>query len=122
MKIAVIGTGNVGSVLGRRWALGGHTVVFGSREPQGDKVQALVKASGAGASAASEREAAAAADVVLLAVPWHVATNVAASLGDVRGKVLIDATNPLALTFRGRWALRRRRPSRSPQRCPARVL
>ena len=33
MRIAVIGTGNVGGALGKRWAQGGHTVVFAARDP-----------------------------------------------------------------------------------------
>jgi predicted dinucleotide-binding enzyme len=31
MKIAVIGAGNVGATLGKRWAKLGHEVVFGVR-------------------------------------------------------------------------------------------
>ena len=33
MKIGIIGTGNVGSALGTRWAGLGHTVMFGARNP-----------------------------------------------------------------------------------------
>ncbi|MBK9976416.1 MAG: NAD(P)-binding domain-containing protein [Gemmatimonadetes bacterium] len=34
MRIAVIGSGNVGGTLGRRWATLGHDVVFGVRDPK----------------------------------------------------------------------------------------
>jgi predicted dinucleotide-binding enzyme len=36
MKIAVIGTGNIGSTLGGRWRAAGHDVVYGSRAGSGD--------------------------------------------------------------------------------------
>ena len=37
MEIAVLGTGDVGGTLGRRWAQKGHQVVFGSRNPGEEK-------------------------------------------------------------------------------------
>ena len=66
MKIAVIGMGKVGSVLGRRWAAVGHEIIFGVRKPDNPDKQAQARA--AGASLASVRQAAG-AEVVLLAVP-----------------------------------------------------
>jgi predicted dinucleotide-binding enzyme len=47
MKIAVIGMGNVGGVLGRRWAKAGHQVTFGARNPNDPKTQSEAKAAGA---------------------------------------------------------------------------
>ena len=41
-KIAVIGTGNVGSALGPEFAALGHTIVYGSRTPNEKDVQDLV--------------------------------------------------------------------------------
>ena len=46
--IAVIGTGAVGSALGPRFASLGHEIVYGSRAPERDDVQALVAEGGAG--------------------------------------------------------------------------
>ena len=46
MKIAVIGAGNVGGTLGKRWARAGHEVAFGARNPADAKVAALVRESG----------------------------------------------------------------------------
>jgi predicted dinucleotide-binding enzyme len=40
MKIAILGTGKVGGKPGEGWAVAGHTIVFGSRDPNSDKVQA----------------------------------------------------------------------------------
>ncbi len=68
MKIAVIGMGKVGGVLGRRWAQAGHEIILGVRDP--DNPDKLAQAKAAGASLASARQAAADAEVVLLAVPW----------------------------------------------------
>jgi hypothetical protein len=95
MRIAVIGTGNVGATLGRRWARGGHAVIFGTRRPDHEEVRALVGASGAGASAAPPPEAASRADVVVLAVPGQSAAAAAGSLGSLEGKILVDCTNPI---------------------------
>lgn len=95
MHIAVIGAGNVGSTLGRRWARGGHHVVFGVRDPRSDKIQRVLAAAGPDASAASVRDAAAAAPIVLLATPWPATQDALSAAGDLTGKILIDATNPL---------------------------
>ena len=37
--VAMIGTGNVGAALGRRFAEHGHTVVYGSRNPSAADVR-----------------------------------------------------------------------------------
>jgi NADPH-dependent F420 reductase len=95
MKIAVIGTGNVGRALGTRWAKAGHQVTFGSRHPDSAEVQALVAGAGSSASAASVAEAARRSEVVVLAVPWPAAQKVIEGLGDLGGKVLLDVLNPL---------------------------
>lgn len=90
MHIAIIGTGNVGTTLGERWRASGHTIVYGVREG---------KAGPNGAPAADVRAAVAAAEAVLLAVPWTAAETVVRELGDLGGRILIDATNPIAPGF-----------------------
>jgi lactate dehydrogenase-like 2-hydroxyacid dehydrogenase len=42
VEIGVIGAGNVGGTLGRRWAQAGHKVVFGVREPNDEKMRTLL--------------------------------------------------------------------------------
>ena len=37
MNIGIIGVGNVGGTLGRRWAQLGHSIAYGVREPEGEK-------------------------------------------------------------------------------------
>jgi NADPH-dependent F420 reductase len=93
--IAVIGTGEVGGALGPEFAAQGHTIVYGSRDPQRDKVQELVEKTGELASATSPAEAAAQADIVVLAVPGLMVEEITKSLGDLSGKIIIDPTNPL---------------------------
>ena len=95
MTIGVIGSGNVGGALGTRCAAKGHQVVFGSRDPQAADMKQLVATAGKTARAATLQEAARNGDVLLLATPWPVTKDVVRGLGDLSGKVLIDATNPL---------------------------
>jgi 8-hydroxy-5-deazaflavin:NADPH oxidoreductase len=101
MKIAVIGAGNVGGTLGRRWAVAGHEVAFGARDPAEARLAALVRESGPSARAASVPEAAQDAAVVVLTVPWDSARDALAAAGELRGRILIDATNPVPLTPEG---------------------
>jgi len=93
--VAVIGTGNVGMALGTEFGGLGHTVIYGSRSPLSLKTMELVTRTGARASAKRPADAAAAADVIILAVPGMVTEQVASGLGDLSGKLVIDATNPL---------------------------
>ena len=93
--VAVIGTGNVGMALGTEFAGLGHQVIYGSRSPTASKTTDLVAKTGGNASAALPADAAAQSDVVILAVPGMVTETVAAGLGDLAGKIIIDATNPL---------------------------
>ena len=92
--VAVIGTGNVGSALGQRLAAAGHTIVYGSRDPERASIRTLVALSGPGASAASQRAAASAARIVVLAVPWEIAETLTTELGTLDGKIIVDPTNP----------------------------
>lgn len=92
--IAVLGTGDMGDSFGPRLAGLGYTVIYGSRDPESDRVKALVEATGHGATAAVNAEAAMAADIVLLALPWRAVEPVVASLGEMTGKIIIDMTWP----------------------------
>jgi 8-hydroxy-5-deazaflavin:NADPH oxidoreductase len=92
--VALIGTGNVGAALGRRFAEHGHTVVYGSRDPGSAEVAALVRDTGHGAEALPPAQAAARSRVVVLAVPWSAAEDVVRGLGSLSGKIVVDPTNP----------------------------
>jgi predicted dinucleotide-binding enzyme len=95
MNIGIIGSGNVGGALGVRWAKNGHLVVFSSRNPQSIEMAQLTARAGAKARAASVCEAASASEVLLLATPWAGARDAIAGAGDLTGKIVIDAINPL---------------------------
>ena len=104
MKIGIVGgTGKEGAGLGARWAQAGHEIVIGSRDAARAQVKAAELASavpGARITGAGNRDAAAAAEVVVLAVP---ADGLAATLPEVkdacRGKVVVSTVVPL--TFGG---------------------
>ncbi len=100
MKIAIIGTGNVGRAFGGSLVRAGHEVTLAAR----DEVKTRTVAGELGASAASTpREAAKDVDVVVLAVPFEsAAEQVARDLLPVAtGKVVIDVTNPIKPDFSG---------------------
>ena len=96
MRIAVIGSGSVGSGLARAWSALGHSVVVGSRSPESERVAGLVAEIGNGVEAAGLSASVTGADVIVLAVPWGAVEESISRLGDVSGRVLIDATNPIA--------------------------
>lgn len=99
MKVAIIGTGNVGSALGGSLARAGHEVTFAARDAA--KTKGLAGKLGAHA-AATPAEAAAGADAVVVAVPYGAVADVARGIaGRVDGKVVIDATNPLKADYSG---------------------
>ncbi len=81
--------------MGTRWAQGGHEVVFSSRDPGSAQMRELVARAGKSAQAAGAAETASSSDVILLATPWPATKAVLADAGDLAGKVLIDAVNPL---------------------------
>lgn len=88
MKIAVIGSGNVGSALGTAWVKAGHQVTFGSRKPSQEKPIP-------GSSVAEVKAAIENAEIVALAVPFSAVPEVLKQITDWKNKVLIDCTNPL---------------------------
>lgn len=90
MKIGIIGSGNIGGTLGRHWAKAGHEVMFSSRNP--DELKEM--ADSISAKVGTVAEAADFGEVLLLAVPLKHNEEVGNQLGDLSGKILIDATNP----------------------------
>jgi predicted dinucleotide-binding enzyme len=93
MKIGIIGSGNVGATLGRRFAEAGHAVAFGARRPDSPKMAELAKIPHARVT--TTPDAAQSSDVIVLSTPWPATRDALAALGDLRGKILLDCTNPL---------------------------
>jgi predicted dinucleotide-binding enzyme len=95
-KIAVLGSGQVGQVLADGLIKHGHEVMRGSREP--DKLAAWRGGAGSKAHTGTFAEAAKWGDSVLLAVKGSAAVAVLeqAGLANLAGKLVMDATNPIA--------------------------
>jgi predicted dinucleotide-binding enzyme len=94
MKIGILGSGNVGGTLGKRWAKGGHTVVFSSRNPESEKMKTLVAEAGSNAVAGTIADTVQQSDILLLASPWSATKEMIAAAGNLADKILIDLTNP----------------------------
>ena len=91
-NIAIIGSGNIGSNLARLFAAK-HNVTLGSRNPE------QTRAKLPGLTVTDYAQVAKSADMVILAVPFSEVTAVAAKVGSLAGKILIDVTNPLTADF-----------------------
>lgn len=90
--VAIIGTGTLAGTLGPAMGRQGYPVIYGSRDPSREAVKDLVKRTGPKASVLTQQEAAAKAPIVILAVPGAVVEEVAGSLGDLGGKIIIDVS------------------------------
>jgi len=105
------GTGDQGKGLAYRFARAGHSVVIGSRSAErgaqaAGEVAALSQVIGT-ITGTGNAEAAHAADIVIVAVPWEGhAETVASVRGQLHGKVVIDCVNPLGFDTKGPYALR----------------
>jgi 8-hydroxy-5-deazaflavin:NADPH oxidoreductase len=107
--IAVIGgTGSAGMGLALRWARAGETIIIGSRDEQRAQLAAVSIQKRVGAEAkvsGMENSAAcAAADILMLTVPFEAQASLLKQLKpDITdGSILIDATVPLAASVGGR--------------------
>jgi predicted dinucleotide-binding enzyme len=95
-RIAVLGAGNVGGTLGRIWISKGQEVTFGVPDPQKSKREITAQA-----KVMTNKEAVAGADVLVLSVPWPAAHEAIRDAGELKNKILIDCTNPLASDLKG---------------------
>jgi 8-hydroxy-5-deazaflavin:NADPH oxidoreductase len=101
VNIGVLGTGCVGGALGCRWAAAGHSVFFGARERSSDEARRVMDRAGSAARVGTCAEAVAAADLILLAIPWDQTRSVLESAPTLDGKVLMDCINPLTRDLSG---------------------
>lgn len=99
MKIAIIGTGGIGTGLASVLAKTAHDVTVSDRKG-GTEAAAKLAARGLSVRAADVRLAVQAADVVILAVPYGAAAGLA-EVADFVGKIVIDVTNPVKEDFSG---------------------
>jgi predicted dinucleotide-binding enzyme len=110
MDIAVIGSGNIGGTLARRWVDAGHRVTLGARDPATGKAQSLTEQLGVAVEVHAIGEAIEGADAVLVATPGAAVADLAAEHGDrLARRVVLDATNDMAgssLHHMDEWAVR----------------
>ena len=97
MKYALFGTGMVGTTIANKLIQNGHSVMMGSRSATNEKALAWVKSAGNNASSGTFSDAAKYADIVFNCTKGEVAMEVigAAGVENLKGKILIDISNPL---------------------------
>ena len=107
MRIGILGgTGPQGRGLGRRFAVAGHRVVLGSRSAERAQ-QVAEDYAGLGDVTGGDNADAAAAELVVVAVPYAGHAALLADLVEpLTGKVVVDCVNPLGFDAQGPYALR----------------
>ena len=97
MKIAVLGTGMVGNTIGSKLVAIGHDVVMGSRDAGNEKAAAWAKGAGAKASHGTFADAVKDAELIFNCTngAGALAALRAAGADNLRGKILVDVSNPL---------------------------
>lgn len=98
MKVAIIGTGNMGAGLASALAAAGHEVSIGARDLT--KAAALADKVGPGALGGGIAAAAKLADIVVLALPFGAAADAIRQAEGLAGKVVVDISNPISADFK----------------------
>ena len=99
MKVAIIGSGNVGSAVAEAAKQAGHEITVAS--PQPERREGLGDKLGVGTTS-SNVDAVEGADLVVLAVPFGSFNDVVRDIaGKVGGKIVVDATNPIREDYSG---------------------
>jgi 8-hydroxy-5-deazaflavin:NADPH oxidoreductase len=98
--MAIIGTGNIGGTLAKRFADNNHSIFLGVRNTIEFKGKELLNYS-KNIMALTIAEAVNKAEVIVIAVPAQFANDAAKSLGDVSGKIIIDTMNAVVLKPEG---------------------
>jgi len=96
MKVTLIGSGNMGSALATQISKAGHTLVITGRNA--DKAKELARTTGA---VFKDKAAADDADLVVVATAYPDTVAALRSAGDLKGKVIVDITNPLTADYMG---------------------
>ncbi len=93
--LAIIGgTGALGRGLASRWAAAGYPIIIGSRSA--DAAMEAARQLGAAVKGLANRQAAEAADIIVLAIPYTHRDPVLADIAPAaRGKIVIDTTVPI---------------------------
>jgi predicted dinucleotide-binding enzyme len=106
MRVGIIGAGHIGGGIARQLALAGHEVIVSFAR---DRAGLAALAADVGGTVA-EPSAAAAAEVVVVSVPWGVIDQALDAAGPLNGRIVVDTTNQFgrgaALGLGGRTAAR----------------
>jgi predicted dinucleotide-binding enzyme len=98
MKVTILGSGNMAAAFVKQLTAAGHQVRVTGRDPA--KAGELA-GQYPGVEFVATNAAAQGADAIIVATPFEAAADALRSLGDVRGKVVIDITNPLTADYMG---------------------
>jgi 8-hydroxy-5-deazaflavin:NADPH oxidoreductase len=98
MKVTVIGSGNMASAFVKQLSIAGHKVRVTGRNI--DKVKTLASQF-PGVESVDPAAAARDADAIIVATPFEAAADALHSLGDLKGKTVVDITNPLTPDYMG---------------------
>jgi NADPH-dependent F420 reductase len=93
MKIGIIGSGNMGSGLARRITLSGHDVLMTAKNLA--EAEKTARQIGPRVKVVPPAEVAKGVDVLIAATPAGEQVNALKSCGDLKGKIVIDISNPL---------------------------
>jgi predicted dinucleotide-binding enzyme len=97
MRIAILGSGLMGSALGTAWARAGNAVVFSYSRDQA-KLEQLARDAGSGATTSAPNEAVRGAEVVLVSVPWHRLDDALVVAGGpvaLSGRIVVSCSLPM---------------------------
>lgn len=94
MKVTVVGAGNMASSFAKQLVKAGHDARLVGRDAK--KTAALAETLGVASVSAAEG---ANAEIIILATPYAAAVDALRALGDLRGKVVVDITNPLSADY-----------------------
>jgi 8-hydroxy-5-deazaflavin:NADPH oxidoreductase len=100
MRIGIIGAGKVGGGLAKLWVRAGHQVLFSSRHPK--RLRVLVEEAGPGAYLGDVGDAALFGDVILFSPNFWGVDDALEAAGPLKGKTVIDVTNPVEWNPNGR--------------------
>lgn len=97
MKIGIIGAGRIGLALTKHFVSAGHQLIIAnSRGPE--SLSEIASSIGSNVTAATLADVAKNAEIIVLSAPWAKLRQIAASLPELKGKIIIDTTNNIINT------------------------
>lgn len=100
MNIAIIGSGNVGGALAQQFIKAKHTVLVGAKFPLSEKSVRLASIIGEDRFT-SIQNATFQCDIIVLTTPPDAVLNIIPELGNLKGKIIVDATNSVRVKPEG---------------------